>query len=130
MFRAELKNPQYKVRFGLLLEAYLRYCGEYGEDLGRQVRTVDKLTFIAEIIQNSTHDELYNQVCFIFLIIVIEIIHSYRKVILLIYLQEKVILKIYNIFVHLLNIILNLVNLCKIKYLIKTKKKQFFEFIL
>lgn len=61
--RAELKNPQYKVRFGLLLEAYLRYCGEYAEDLGRQVRTVDKLTFIAEIIQNSTHDELYNQVC-------------------------------------------------------------------
>ncbi|CAF1453833.1 unnamed protein product [Adineta steineri] len=59
--RAELKNPQYKVRFGLLLEAYLRYCGEYAEDLGRQVRTVDKLTSIAEIIQNSTHDELYNQ---------------------------------------------------------------------
>jgi hypothetical protein len=64
-FRVELKNPQYKVRFGLLLEAYLRYCGEYGEDLGRQVRTVDKLTFIAEIVQNSTHDELYNQVSFI-----------------------------------------------------------------
>jgi hypothetical protein len=62
LFRAELKNPQYKVRFGLLLEAYLRYCGEYAEDLGQQVRTVDKLTFIAEIIQNSTHDELYNQV--------------------------------------------------------------------
>ncbi len=62
LFRAELKNPQYKVRFGLLLEAYLRYCGDYAEDLGRQVRTVDKLTFIAEIIQNSTHDELYNQV--------------------------------------------------------------------
>jgi len=62
IFRAELKNRQYKVRFGLLLEAYLRYCGEYAEDLGRQVRTVDKLTFIAEIIQNSAHDELYNQV--------------------------------------------------------------------
>lgn len=60
--RAELKNPQYKARFGILLEAYLRYCGEYAEDLGRQVRTVDKLTYIAEIIQNSTHDELYNQV--------------------------------------------------------------------
>lgn len=59
--RAELKNPQYKARFGILLEAYLRYCGEYAEDLGRQVRTVDKLTYIAEIIQNSTHDELYNQ---------------------------------------------------------------------
>ncbi|UJR15173.1 hypothetical protein I4U23_002134 [Adineta vaga] len=59
--RAELKNPQYKVRFGLLLEAYVRYCGEYAEDLGRQVRTVDKLTFIAETIQNSTHDELHNQ---------------------------------------------------------------------
>ena len=57
-----MKNPQYKVRFGLLLEAYLRYCGDYAEDLGRQVRTVDKLTFIAETIQNSTHDELYNQV--------------------------------------------------------------------
>lgn len=64
--RAELKNPQYKVRFGVLLEAYLRYCGDYAEDLGRQVRTVDKLTFIAEIIQNSTHDELYNQVCLFF----------------------------------------------------------------
>lgn len=63
LLRAELKNPQYKVRFGLLLEAYLRYCGDYAEDLGRQVRTVDKLTFIAETIQNSTHDELYNQVC-------------------------------------------------------------------
>ena len=63
----ELKNPQYKVRFGLLLEAYLRYCGDYAEDLGRQVRTVDKLTFIAEIIQNSTHDELYNQVSSILL---------------------------------------------------------------
>ena len=62
LFRAELKNPQHKVRFGLLLEAYIRYCGEYAEDLGRQVRTVDKLTFIAETIQNSTHDELYNQV--------------------------------------------------------------------
>lgn len=61
-FRAELKNSQYKVRFGLLLEAYLRYCGDYAEDLGRQVRTVDKLTFIAETIQNSTHDELHNQV--------------------------------------------------------------------
>ncbi|CAF5094001.1 unnamed protein product, partial [Rotaria sp. Silwood1] len=60
--RAELKNPQYKVRYGLLLEAYLRYCGEYVEDLGRQVRSVDKLIYIAEIIQNSTHDELYNQV--------------------------------------------------------------------
>lgn len=63
IFRAELRNPQYKVRYGLLLEAYLRYCGEYAEDLGRQVRSVDKLTYIAEIIQNSTHDELYNQVC-------------------------------------------------------------------
>lgn len=59
--RAELKNPQCKVRFGLLLEAYLRYCGDYAEDLGRQVRTVDKLTYIAEMIQNSSHDELYNQ---------------------------------------------------------------------
>ncbi|CAF1392119.1 unnamed protein product [Adineta steineri] len=59
--KAEIKNPQYKVRFGLLLEAYLRYCGEYAKVLGRQVRTVDKLTFIAETIQNSTHDELYNQ---------------------------------------------------------------------
>ena len=60
--RAELKNPQYKVRFGLLLEAYVRYCGDYAEDLGRQVRTVDKLTYIAELVQNSSHDELYNQV--------------------------------------------------------------------
>ena len=64
--RAELKNPQCKVRFGLLLEAYLRYCGDYAEDLGRQVRTVDKLTYIAEMIQNSSHDELYNQVRFLF----------------------------------------------------------------
>ena len=60
--KAELKNPQYKVRFGLLLEAYLRYCGDYAEDLRRQVRTVDKLTYIAEMIQASSHDELYNQV--------------------------------------------------------------------
>ncbi|CAF3952791.1 unnamed protein product, partial [Rotaria sordida] len=59
--RVELKNPQCKVRYGLLLEAYLRYCGEYAEDLGRQVRSVDKLIYIAELIQNSTHDELYNQ---------------------------------------------------------------------
>ncbi|CAF4555725.1 unnamed protein product [Rotaria sp. Silwood1] len=59
--RVELKNAQYKVRYGLLLEAYLRYCGEYAEDLGRQVRSVDKLIYIAELIQNSTHDELYNQ---------------------------------------------------------------------
>jgi hypothetical protein len=85
-FRVELKNPQYKVRFGLLLEAYLRYCGEYAEDLGRQVRTVDKLTFIAEIIQNSTHDELYNQVrSSEFHMNNIEYFVIFRKVILLIY---------------------------------------------
>jgi len=115
IFRAELKNPQYKVRFGLLLEAYLRYCGEYGEDLGRQVRTVDKLTFIAEIIQNSTHDELYNQVRSFIINKIIEIFYFFRKVILLIYLPEKVIFKIFNIFDHLLIIILNLVNLCRRK---------------
>jgi hypothetical protein len=85
-FRVELKNPQYKVRFGLLLEAYLRYCGEYAEDLGRQVRTVDKLTFIAEIIQNSTHDELYNQVrSSEFHMNYVEYLVIFRKVILLIY---------------------------------------------
>jgi hypothetical protein len=120
-FRVELKNPQYKVRFGLLLEAYLRYCGEYGEDLGRQVRTVDKLTFIAEIVQNSTHDELYNQVSFI-LFNKNNIEYEsffFRKVILLIYWQGKVILKICSIFDHRLIIILNLVNLCKRKSLIK-----------
>lgn len=62
IFRAELKNSQYKVRFGLLLEAYSRYCGDYAEDLGRQVRTVDKLTYIAELIQNTSHDEISSQV--------------------------------------------------------------------
>jgi len=80
-----LKNPQYKVRFGLLLEAYLRYCGDYAEDLGRQVRTVDKLTFIAEIIQNSTHDELYNQVRSFRIEIFCTMDLFFRKDILLIY---------------------------------------------
>ena len=50
-----MKNPRYKYRFGLLLEAYCRGISCHMlKDLLKQVEVVDKLSMLAQEIKSNT----------------------------------------------------------------------------
>lgn len=52
--KSEMKNPRYKYRFGLLLEAYCRgICRLQLRDLLKQIRVVDKLSNLAQEIKSN-----------------------------------------------------------------------------
>ena len=52
--KSEMKNPRYKLRFGLILEAYCRAIGALQlKDLLKQVEVVDKLSFLAKEIKSN-----------------------------------------------------------------------------
>lgn len=49
--RSEMHIPEASVRFGLLLEAYLRGCGNHMQELSKQVIAMDKLAVIGDSIK-------------------------------------------------------------------------------
>ena len=49
-----MKNPKYKHRFGLILEAYCRGIGNQLSFLLKQVEVVEKLSMLAQEIKSSS----------------------------------------------------------------------------
>lgn len=53
--RSEMKNPRYKYRFGLILEAYCRGISTLQlKALLKQVEAVEKLSSLAQEIKSNT----------------------------------------------------------------------------
>ena len=51
--QAEMHVPEISERFGLLLEVYLRACGEQREELLKQMEVIKKLKLIAGIVKDT-----------------------------------------------------------------------------
>ena len=57
--RTEIKDPKYKYRFGLILEAYCRGLNiSIFHQLIKQIDSIDKLAFLTQTIK-STPDNIY-----------------------------------------------------------------------
>ena len=55
--KSEMKNPRYKMRFGLILEAYCRGIGSLQlKHLLRQVEVVEKLSLLAQAIKGNPNN--------------------------------------------------------------------------
>ena len=50
IFRSEMHQTSIRLRFGLILEAYCRGCGQFLKTLSRQVEALDKLTKLTDMI--------------------------------------------------------------------------------
>jgi len=55
--KAELHVPQVAERYCLLLEAYLRGCGDHRQNLIKQVKLIEQLAVVADKIEKVPSDE-------------------------------------------------------------------------
>lgn len=51
MRRSEMHQISIRLRFGLILEAYCRGCGNYLKTLAQQVEALDKLTKLTDTLK-------------------------------------------------------------------------------
>ena len=51
MCRSEMHQISIRLRFGLILEAYCRGCGNYLKTLAQQVEALDKLTKLTDTLK-------------------------------------------------------------------------------